>query len=126
MEFIGTIGVALYGQRTWRNLSALALAVLGVTVLIDVKWSGDPLGLAWATANGALFVAYILLGHAAAASGAGAGVERLGAAMAVAFLAVMPVGVAQAAKAFGAPGLVRAGRGVGLWFWVVSDDCRRV
>lgn len=123
MEFIGTIGVALYGQRTWRNLSALALAVLGVTALIDVKWSGDPLGLAWATANGALFVAYILLGHAAAASGAGAGVERLGAAMAVAFLAVMPVGFAQAAKAFGAPELVLAGVGVGLCSSVVPYIC---
>src|SRR5271169_7234300 len=63
IEFIGTIGVALYGLRTARNLAALALAVLGVFTLIDVKWSSDLLGLFWAFLNGALFVAYIVLGH---------------------------------------------------------------
>jgi len=46
MEFIGTIGVALYGFRTKRNFFALALAVIGVFILIDViKWSTDLLGL---------------------------------------------------------------------------------
>src|SRR6267154_3966371 len=39
MEFVGTIGVALYGLRTARNFTALALAALGVFLLIDVKWS---------------------------------------------------------------------------------------
>src|SRR3977135_1332415 len=48
MEFVGTIGVALYGLRTARNFTALALAALGVFLLIDVKWSTDPLGLSWA------------------------------------------------------------------------------
>lgn len=46
MEFVGTIGVALYGLRTGRNLAALALAVAGVFVLIDVRWSADLVGLA--------------------------------------------------------------------------------
>src|SRR2546423_12746423 len=45
MEFVGTIGVALYGLRTARNFTALALAALGVLLLIDVKWSTDPPGL---------------------------------------------------------------------------------
>src|SRR5438105_11101660 len=63
IEFVGTIGVALYGLRTARNFTALALAVLGVFLLIDVKWSTDPLGLSWAFLNGALFVGYIVLGH---------------------------------------------------------------
>ena len=58
MEFVGTIGVALYGLRTARNFTALALAVLGVFLLIDVKWSTDPFGLFWAFLNGALFVGY--------------------------------------------------------------------
>jgi inner membrane transporter RhtA len=56
IEFIGTIGIALYGLRTQRNLLALVLAVAGVIILIDVKWSSDPIGLAWAFLNGALFV----------------------------------------------------------------------
>ncbi|MCT7374835.1 EamA family transporter [Chelativorans salis] len=114
MEFVGTLGVALYGLRTRRNLAALALALTGVFVLIDVTWANDPLGLFWAALNGALFVGYIVLGHAAARSGAGAGVERLGAAMAVAFLILMPIGFAEAARAFGTVELVLAGIGVGV------------
>lgn len=123
MEFVGTIGVALYGLRTGRNIAALALAVLGVFILIDVKWSSDPLGLCWAVLNGALFVGYIVLGHKAAESGASGGVERLGAAMTIAFLIIMPIGLAQAMEAFGAPALVLAGIGVGICSSVVPYVC---
>src|SRR5262249_46464724 len=80
IEFVGTMGVALYGLRSARNVGALGLAVLGVFVLIDVKWSSDPLGLAWAILNGALFVGYIVLGHKISETGASGGIERLGAA----------------------------------------------
>lgn len=115
MEFVGTIGVALYGLRTGRNVAALLLAVIGVFILIDVKWASDPLGLLWSTLNAALFVGYIVLGHKAAEGGASGGVERLGAAMAIAFLFLMPIGFMEAMRAFGAIELVLAGIGVGLW-----------
>jgi inner membrane transporter RhtA len=108
MEFVGTIGVALYGLRTGRNLAALALAVAGVFVLIDVRWSADLIGFGWAALNGALFVIYIVLGHKAAEGGASGGVERLGAAMAIAFVFVMPIGLLEAVKAFGSVNLVLA------------------
>jgi len=85
IEFVGTIGVALYGLRSARNLAALGLAVLGVFLLIDVQWSSDPIGLFWAFLNGALFVGYIVLGHKISEAGASGGVERLGAAMSIAF-----------------------------------------
>jgi len=114
MEFLGTVGVALYGLRTRRNAMALALAVLGVFILIDLKWSTDLLGLFWATLNGALFVGYIVLGHKAAEGGASGGVERLGAAMTIAFIILMPIGFTQAVKAFGTIELVLAGIGVGV------------
>lgn len=123
MEFLGTIGVALYGLRTGRNLAALALAALGVFVLIDVKWASDPVGLAWSALNAALFAGYILLGHKAAESGAEGGVERLGAAMAVAFVLVMPIGLAQALRALADPTLALAGIGVGLCSSVVPYVC---
>lgn len=123
MEFIGTIGVALYGLRTKRNVLALALAVLGVFVLIDVKWATDPLGLFWATLNGALFVGYIILGHKASQGGASGGVERLGAAMAVAFIILMPIGFMQAMEAFGALNLVLAGIAVGICSSVIPYIC---
>lgn len=124
VEFVGTVGVALYGLRTRRNLLALALAVVGVFVLIDVRWSSDPLGLFWAFGNGALFVGYILLGHRIAEGGASGGVERLGAAMAAAFLFVMPVGLVQALGAVaGDPALLLAGIGVGVCSSVIPYVC---
>jgi inner membrane transporter RhtA len=123
IEFVGTIGVALFGLRTRRNFAALALTLLGVFVLIDVKWSSDPLGLIWAFLNGALFVGYIVLGHRAAAGGASGGVERLGAAMAAALLFVMPIGFLDALNAFTRPTLVLAGIGVGICSSVIPYIC---
>ena len=114
IEFIGTIGVSLYGLRTSRNVAALALTAAGVFILIDVKWSSDPLGLFWAFLNGVLFVGYITLGHRISQGGASGGVERLGAAMAIALIIVMPIGIVEAFQAFGAPILLLAGIGVGI------------
>ena len=123
MEFVGTIGVALYGLRTRRNVLALLLAVAGVFVLIDVRWATDPLGLFWAALNGALFVGYIVLGHRAAEGGAASGVEQLGAAMGIAFLVLMPVGLGEALQAFGSVDLVLAGIGVGVCSSVIPYVC---
>ncbi len=123
MEFVGTIGVALWGLRTKRNTLALVLTIIGVFVLIDVKWASDPLGLFWATLNAALFVGYIILGHKASEGGASGGVERLGAAMAIAFLILMPIGFMEAVRAFGMPLVVLAGIGVGICSSVIPYVC---
>ena len=114
IEFVGTTGLALYGLRTRRNLFALALTVVGVFVLIDVHWASEPLGLLFACLNGALFVVYVVLGHRVAGARASHGVEQLGAAMALAFLFVLPLGFMEASIAFRDPVLVLAGVGVGL------------
>lgn len=123
IEFVGTIGVALYGLRSARNLTALGLAVFGVFLLINVRWSSDPIGLFWAFLNGALFVGYIVLGHKISEAGASGGVERLGAAMAIAFLFILPIGFRQALAAFGNPTLVLAGVGVGVPSSVIPYVC---
>jgi inner membrane transporter RhtA len=123
IEFVGTIGIALYGLRTARNLAALGLAVLGVFLLIDVRWSSDPVGLFWAFLNGALFVGYIVLGHKISEAGASGGVERLGAAMAIAFLFIMPIGFREALRALGNPTLILAGAGVGVCSSVIPYVC---
>jgi inner membrane transporter RhtA len=123
IEFVGTIGVALYGLRTPRNLFALALAVTGVLILIDVRWSSDALGLLWATLNGALFVIYIILGHRIAMTGAGDGIERLGAAMAIALACVLPVGLSQVTQIIDEPVLLLAGVGVGICSSVIPYVC---
>jgi inner membrane transporter RhtA len=113
-EFVGTIGVALYGLRSRRNLAALALAVAGVFILIEVRWSDDQLGLFWALVNGAMFFVYIVLGHAIARDGASGGVERLGAAMVIAFVLVLPFGLREALRALADPLLLLAAVGVGI------------
>lgn len=123
MEFVGTVGVALYGARSGRNMLALALAVVGVFVLIDLRWASDPLGLFWSGLNAALFVGYIVLGHRASRAGAAGGVRRLGAAMAIALVALMPIGFVQAVHAMASPGLVAAGIGVGICSSVVPYVC---
>ncbi len=123
IEFVGTIGVALSGLRSARNLTALGLAVFGVFLLINVRWSSDPIGLFWAFLNGALFIAYIVLGHKVSEAGASGGVERLGAAMAIAFLFIMPIGFREASHAFGNATLVLAGAGVGVSSSVIPYVC---
>jgi len=122
-EFIGTIGVALYGLRTARNLTALGLAVIGVFILIDVKWITDPIGLFWAFLNAALFVGYVVLGHRISQAGADGGVERLGCAMAIALVFVMPIGFMEAIRTLGAPILLLAGIGVGVCSSVIPYVC---
>lgn len=130
IEFAGTIGVALWGLRTGRNWLALGVAIAGVALLMDVPslLAGggpvpDPLGLFWAMVNGSLFVLYIILGHRISDGGASGGVERLGAAMAVACIVIMPIGLLQALRAFGAPLLVLAGVGVGICSSVIPYVC---
>lgn len=123
MEFVGTIAVALFGLRAMRNYAALSLAVAGVFILIDVRWSSDLWGLSFAAINALLFMIYIILGHRISEQGAGEGVGRLGAAMSAAFIFVMPIGIGDAVAAFPYPLLVLAGIGVGVSSSVVPYIC---
>lgn len=128
MEFLAVLGLAAWGMRTWRNAAALGLAAAGVAVLIDLggldrSAARDPLGLLFAAVNAALFALYVALGHRAAEAGAGSGVERLGAAMAAAFLMLAPVGIGQASVVFFDPVLLLAGIGVGLCSSVIPYVC---
>jgi inner membrane transporter RhtA len=114
IEFLGPIALAVVGARSHRNAGALALAVAGVWLLTDVRLVGQPLGFAFAFANCALFVLYVVLGHRVAADGGSAGVDRLGAAMLIALVTITPIGLAQAAPAFLHPLVLLAGIGVGI------------
>ena len=64
-----------------------------------------------------------MLGHKISETGASGGVERLGAAMAIAFLCMMPIGFQQALLALGNPTLVLAGAGVGVCSSVIPYVC---
>jgi inner membrane transporter RhtA len=114
IEFLPVIALAAVGSRTIRNVAALALAVVGVYLLTDVVLAGEPLGVALAFANAALFAAYITLGHRVAQQGAGAGIDSLGIAMLVAVVVVTPLAATAALPALAQPLALLAGIGVGV------------
>jgi len=127
IEFLGPILLAAWGVRTRRNAFALLLTTLGVAALMEFKFAGAPLGFACALGNCALFVLYVVLGHRVAnadpQSGPMAAVDRLGAAMLVATIAVTPIGLHGALPAFARPTLLAAGIGVGLCSSVIPYVC---
>ncbi|HET6451931.1 MAG TPA: EamA family transporter [Spirochaetia bacterium] len=114
IEFIGPVALAAFGARSPRNIAALVLAAAGGWLLTDVRFSGAPVGFLFAFANCALFSLYVVLGHRIAQDGGATGIDRLGAAMIVALVTVMPLGLRDAAPALGRPLLLAAGAGVGI------------
>jgi inner membrane transporter RhtA len=114
IEFLPVIVLAALGARTLRNAAALALAVPGVYALTGVHTAGDPLGVALAFANAALFAAYIVLAHRVASDPAISGVDGLAAAMVVALVAVTPLAGWAALPALTDPVALAAGIGVGI------------
>jgi inner membrane transporter RhtA len=121
IEFLGTVGLAALGVRTWRNAAALALTTAGVAVITEIRITGQPLGFVFAFGNCALFMLYVILGHKIANTGSSVraragldGIDRLGASMLIAAVVVSPVGLTGAVAAFSHPLLLLAGAGVGV------------
>ncbi len=114
IEFLGPITLAALGARTPRNIIALLLAAGGGWLLTDVRFGGQPLGFVFAFANCAFFVLYVILGHRIAQDGGAAGIDRLGAAMFIAFVTITPIGITGALPAITHPLLLLAGIGVGI------------
>jgi inner membrane transporter RhtA len=114
IEFVGPIALAVLGARTARNAAAVLAASIGVYLLTNVHLGGEPVALAFAFANAALFTAYIVLAHRVARRAALGGVDGLAAAMALAFVFVSPLGLADAAGAIADPVAIAAGIGVGI------------
>jgi inner membrane transporter RhtA len=120
IEFGGVVVVAAMGARTARNWVALSLAVVGVLALCDVRWQAEPLGLAFAFANAALFALYIVVAHRVSRT---SGIDGLAAAMLVALVAVTPRAGWAAVPALGDPVALAAGIGVGLCSSVIPYVC---
>lgn len=115
IEFIGPIILAVIGVRSSRNLAALGLAAAGVYLLTDVRLAVQPTGLMWAFANAALFTLYIVIAHRISRSDAITNpIDRLGASMLIAAIAITPIGLPGALPALSDLALVGAGVGVGL------------
>lgn len=115
IEFIGPVALALAGVRSRRNIVALGLTAAGVSLLTQVRFGGAPEAFFWAFANAGLFAAYIVLAHAVSRSDpATSPIDRLGAAMIVAGVAISPLGFRDAAPALLDPLALGAGIAVGL------------
>lgn len=111
IEFLGPIGLAALGAGSPRNVAALILAVAGVAILTGVRLTGAAFGYVFAFANCLLFVLYVVLGHRIAGDG---GIDRLGAAMLIAAIVALPVGLQAASPAFSSVTLLAAATGVGV------------
>jgi inner membrane transporter RhtA len=123
IEFVATIVIALVGVRTLRNGAALAIAVAAVFLLIGFNWSGDGFGVLFAIANAFLFAIYIVLGHEISRAGGAGGIDRLGAAMLVALVIALPIGIAEVVPVLSKPTLILAGIGVGVSSSVIPYIC---
>jgi inner membrane transporter RhtA len=114
IEFLPVIALAAIGARTRRNALALAAAVPGVYLLTGLKLATEPLGLAFAFANAALFATYIVLAHRTARHPQIDGIDGLAAAMLIAAVLVTPISAHAVAPAFSQPIALLAGIGVGI------------
>jgi inner membrane transporter RhtA len=114
IEFLPVILLAAAGARSLRNAAAVALAVPGVYLLVDVRLEGEPLGVVFAFANAGLFALYIVLAHRVARGPDIDRLDGLAAAMLVATVAVTPIGIWAAAPALLDPVAIAAGIGVGI------------
>jgi inner membrane transporter RhtA len=123
IEFLPVIGLAAVGTRTGRNAFAVALAVGGVYLLTDVRIAGEPVGIAFAFANAALFALYIVLAHRVSQQTAMGGIDGLAFAMLVALVVATPLGGWNAVPAFVDPVALVAGIGVGLTSSVIPYVC---
>jgi inner membrane transporter RhtA len=94
-EFVGPLGVALFGSRRPLDLVWVVLAAAGILLLSDFGGTDlDGLGIALALIAGGFWAAYILL--AARVGQAFPGGGGLALAMTVAVVPLAPVGIAEA------------------------------
>ena len=123
IEFLPVIVLAAVGVRSVRNGFALALAVAGVYSLVAVQVTGEPLGIAFAFGNAALFSLYIVLAHRVSRVPGLAGIDGLGAAMLVAAPVSTAIGGWAVLPHVLDPVAIGAGIGVGITSSVIPYVC---
>ena len=123
IEFVPVILLAAASARTPRNLVAVLLAAGGVWLLTDVRLAAEPLGVALAAANAALFAGYVVLGHRVARSPTVRGIDGLALAMLIAAAVALPVGLGDALPAANDPAVLAAAVGVCISSSVIPYVC---
>jgi inner membrane transporter RhtA len=113
-EFLGPLGVAVFGSRRPRDLIWVALAALGILLLSDGGGTGgtDALGVALALIAAGFWALYIL--QSARVGEIHPGLGGLAAAAVVSTAMVAPFGIAAGGTELLAPAVLAVGLGVGL------------
>ena len=113
LEFTGPLAVALFGSRHLRDVAWVALAVVGLLLLVPESGAHavDPVGAAYALGAGACWASYIVFGQKA---GGEHGAQTVAAGTIIAALVAVPIGVAQAGSALLSPGLLPIALAVAL------------
>jgi inner membrane transporter RhtA len=115
IEFIGPILLALIGIHSRRNIIALVLAVAGVYLLTEVRFTGKFIGYIWAFIDAVLFTFYIVLAHRISRCDNNTkSIDLLGAAMLVAVIVITPLGIIGAIPAMSNIITIAAGFGIGI------------
>ena len=123
IEFLPVILLAAMGVRSLRNGLALGLAVAGVYSLVAVQLTGEPLGVALAFGNAALFALYIVLAHRIAQTAALPGIDGLAGAMLLAAPVTTAIGGWAIVPHLLDPLAIGAGIGVGVTSSVIPYVC---
>jgi inner membrane transporter RhtA len=114
IEFVGPLGLAVFGSRRRRDLLWALLAAAGILLLSDGLGTGgiDALGAGLALLAGGFWALYIVQ---SARVGRGLpGFGGLAAAMVFSALLLAPLGIAQGGADLLAPSVLAAGLGVGV------------
>lgn len=114
LEFTGPLTVALLASRRALDFAWVALAVVGLLLLIPVGQTGagiDPVGAAYALGAGVCWALYILYGQKA---GAENGIQTAALGVVIAALFVAPIGIAHAGSALLTPALLPVALGVAI------------
>jgi inner membrane transporter RhtA len=112
-EFVGPLGVAVFGSRRPLDLVWVVLAAAGILLLSDFgNTSLDGLGVALALLAGGFWAAYILLN--ARVGRVFPGGDGLAIAMIVAVVPLAPIGIADGGSNLLVPWIIAVGVGVGI------------
>jgi inner membrane transporter RhtA len=114
LEFVGPLGVAVFGSRRARDLVWALLAAVGILLLSDGGGGGgiDPLGAALALTAGGFWALYILQSARVGKSYPGLG--GLALAAAISAVLVAPFGIVQGGAELLTPSHLAVGLAVGL------------
>lgn len=113
LEFVGPLGVAIFGSRRALDLAWVVLAATGIALIAPRRGGNvDPVGVLLALGAGAFWAAYILIGGRVSRLLPGGAAVATG--MLFAAIAVLPISIATGGFSHLTAGRILAGLGVAL------------